>query len=344
MNFFLASCLAFFSSALFAQSLAVARLSDITIPARGSIVFKQREKLKASFDGRVETVNAQEQTWVKAGQALAYLADIKTAALLDYRGMTPKQAVLDRWKSVYSLMKVSCPQDCLILHRFVSEGQRIKTGDPLFQVAYRVALFGKIPPEYARYVKDGQDLFFWPASNALKKKKTMIQNYSLDQTTAPPMGVFTSFIPVRHYPQELQWVGRITLAHDVVAVPTSSLISYQGKVFLPMEVVSGITTKELTEIKASEAVTDHSPVLILKDVELNKAFRYDPKHALSLMPTISTAPAVSRSLPAARSATQAESPPKKPKGPSFWERLKAVKPLPSRNQQRQSDSEEDYGD
>ncbi len=343
MNFLLAPCLAFFSSSLFAQSVAVARLSDITIPAQGLIVFKQQEKLKASFDGRVETVNAQEQTWVKAGQPLAYLADIKTAALLDYRGMTPKQAVLDRWKSVYSLMKVDCPQDCLIIRRFVSEGQRIKTGDPLFQVSYRLALVGKIPPEYARYVKDGQDLLFWPASNSLKKKKTLIQNYSLNQTVSPPTGVFTSFIPVRHYPQELQWAGRITLAHDVLAVPTSSLIAYQGKVFLPMEVVSGITTKELTEIKASEAVTDHSPILILKDVELNKAFRYDPKHALSLMPAISTAPAVSQSPTSrAASAPQAASP-KKPQGPSFWERLKAVKPLPSRNQQRQSDSDEDYG-
>ncbi len=343
MSFLLAPCLAFFSSALFAQSVAVARLSDISIPVQGTIAFKKREKLEAPFDGRVETVNAQEQTWVKAGQPLAYLADTKAAALLDSRGMNPKQAVLDRWKSLYSLMKVSCPRDCLILHRFVSEGRRIKTGDPLFQVAYRVALFGKIPPEYARYVKDGQELVFWPASNALKKKKTRVQNYSLDQTTAPPMGVFNSFIPVRRYPQELQWAGRITLAYDVLAVPTSSLISYQGKVFLPMEVVSGITTKELTEIKASEALTNHSPILTLKDVELNKASRYDPKHALSLMPVVSTAPAISQGL-SARSATQAKSSPKKPKGPSFWERLKAVKPLPSRDEQRKSNSGEDYGD
>ncbi len=334
--------LALFSSSLFAQSVAVARISDITIPVQGSIVFENQEQLKAPFDGQVETADAQEQTWVKAGQPLAYLTDIKTAALLKYRGMTPKQAVLDRWKSVYSLTKVSCPQDCLIMRRFISEGQGIKTGDSLFRVAYRVALVGKISPEYARYVKNGQDLFFWHGSDTLRKKKTDVQNYSLNKTTAPPFGVFTSFISVQHYPRQLQWTGRITLAQNVLSAPTSSLITYQGKVFLPMEIVSGITTKELTEIKASEALSDHSPILVLSDAQFNKAFRFDPKRALSLLPATSIAPMASPVSSSDQPAVQTGSP-KKPEGPSLWQRLKAVKPLPTRNQQRQSNSDEDYG-
>ncbi len=335
--------LAFFSSSLFAQSVAVARISDISIPVRGLIVFKNQERVKAPFDGKVEAVSAQEQTWVKAGQPLAYLADTQTAALLKYKGMTPKQAVLDQWKSQFSLIKVACSQDCFILRRFVSEGERIKTQDLLFKVAYKIALVGKVPATYARYVRNGQDLFFGPVSSILKKKKTDVQNYSLDETTTPPAGMFMSFIPVRRYPRQLQWAGRITLANNILAVPTSSLITYQGKVFLPMEVVPGITTKDLTEIKASEALSEHSPVLVLSDAQINKAFRYDPKHALSLLPKVSNLPAASKTpsfpQPKTRTAT-----PKKSAGPSFWQKLKAVKPLPSRNQQRQSgSSDEDYG-
>ncbi len=333
--------LAFFSSSLFAQGVAVARISDISIPVQGSIVFKNQEKFKAPFDGRVELVDVQDKTWVKAGKPLAYLADTQTAALLKYKGMTPNQLLLKRWKSMYSLSVVSCPKDCLILHHFVSGNQRIKTQDSLFKVAYKIALVGKIPAQYAAYIRNGQDLVFWSVSNPEKKKRIKIQNYSLNKET-PPSGTFVIPIPLNFYSRDIRWAGRITLAQSVLSVPTSSLITYQGKVFLPMEVVSGITTDKITEIKASEALSEHSPVLILSDAQINKAFRYSPQRALSLQPEISTATASVHAFSHAQPSSQTVIP-KKPKGPSFWQRLKAVKPLPSRDQQRKSSSDENYG-
>jgi len=319
----------------FSQTIAVARKSDITIPVNGTIAFEDKAQLKSPFTGRVETMNAEDQTWVKAGQPLAYLADTKTAALLDSRGMTPKDVLLERWKSIYSLTPVVCLKDCLVVRRFAVEGQRLRPGDPLFKVAYRIALVGRVSPDYSLLIHDGQDLSYWPKSNPLKKFRTVIQNYVVGFSTSSG-GQFTSFIMVRRYPEELKWSGLATLAQDVLAVPTDSLVRYQGKVFLPIQVSIGFGNQDITQITAAGPLQNGNPVLVLNGAQLNKASKYDYLKAISRSQNVQI-------LPQKNPSRQPTPQQKNQEGTSFWDQLKNAKSLQSPEQQRKSNSEDDYG-
>lgn len=326
------------------QVIAVSHRLEISVPIKGTVTLEDQAKLTSPLTGRVETMVVQERTWIKAGKPLAYLADTKTAALLDYRGMTPKDVLLKQWKSVYYLSPVVCKQDCFVIRRFALEGTHIRPGDPLFQVAYRIALVGQVSPAYLSWIENGQELTYWPVSNPLKKRMALVQNYVVQKSTVAG-GVFTSYIQMDHYPDALQWEGKIVPTpqeSNALVVPTTALVYYQGKVFLPLEVSIGLATPDLTEITAAGPLQGDNPILVLNDAQLKKAFQYDPLKYPSKKPLPISCPQI-----ASQQQHQQKAPKKikklKPKGPSLWERIKNVNSLPSPEQERKSDAEDDYG-
>ncbi|MDE2313202.1 MAG: hypothetical protein KGL04_03395, partial [Elusimicrobia bacterium] len=100
-----------------AQSVLRVRRGDIhiTVHVRGTVRAEDKITLASTISGRVEDVYAQSTgTWILNSKALGDVASAHLAAMLDSPTTTDRAVVIDRWKSVFPLIPVRCPQDCYL--------------------------------------------------------------------------------------------------------------------------------------------------------------------------------------------------------------------------------------
>jgi hypothetical protein len=262
-----------------AQQPLEVRRGDIQVKARvsGTVVTEDIVRLKSAIDGRVEDLSASSWTWVTADTPLGYLANKEMAAILDSHNTTEKGVLEERWKKVYQPTPIQCPSDCFILRKYIKEKEWLKPKAILFEAALKLQAVGRVRPEDAGYVKDGQVLEFWALNDPSHKLKARIAHYVLDfqGNKFEPGGSFTIDLSAgRYLPPGTEWEGLVipVTKKNVLMVPTDALIKYEGSVYLPVRVSTGITTRELTEITAG--TEQKRPILVLDDARLNQAMRH----------------------------------------------------------------------
>jgi hypothetical protein len=258
-----------------------ARRGQLQIKVRldGTVVIVADDviRLRGAVEGRVEDLNISTGTWYLADQPMGHLANKEMAAILDSHNTTEQGVMEDRWKKVYEPTPITCPQDCYVLRVFAKNKDWLKPKGLLVEAATKLNLVGRVRPEDARWIRDGQDFQFWSVDDPTKKFQGRIANYVIDLqgNKYNPGGTFT--IPLsasRYFDPGTQWEGlAVPLTKSgVLVVPTGALIEYQGASYLPIRVSTGLTTNELTEI--TSGVREKQDILVLDDASLKDAERH----------------------------------------------------------------------
>lgn len=263
--------------ALAQQPLQVRRGDlKVVVRVRGTVVAADTVRLKSSIEGRVEDLTASTYTWVVNGAPLGYLANREMAAILDSRTTTETDVVKERWRQVYAPTPIRCPYDCFVLRRFVKNKEWIKPKALLFETS-RLHLVGRVRPQEAHWIRDGQLLEFWAVDDPARKLTATIQRYTLDiqGEKVEPGGSFTVTLgPKNSLDPGTEWEGLIQplTKKNVLIVPTDAVIRYAGASYLAVRVSTGITTDSFTEVTAG--VEDKRPILVLDDARLKEAMRH----------------------------------------------------------------------
>lgn len=270
------------STAAAAQRVVQTRRGDmpLVVKVEGTVVPAELARVKADFEGRFEEPRVTTYTWARAKRPMAYLASHEMAAMLDSQTSTIEDVAKQRWERVYRLEPLVCPEDCFVLRVFARPRQWIKPRGLIFEVAQKLQLVGRVRPEQAHLVRDGMFVEFWAKDQPDKKQKIKIQRYVLDiqADKVSPGGSFAvNLTPDKFLPPGTAWEGKIVpmTRKGVIIAPTDALIHYNGEIFLPVRVSTGITTPDLTEIRAG--VDDKRPLLILDDARMAGLERHAPK-------------------------------------------------------------------
>lgn len=275
------AALAFGAAPAAAQQEVELRRSDIQIVVhvQGSVIATDMIRLKSQIEGRVEDLDASTYTWVTDGKPLGYLANKEMAAILDSHTTTVKGVVEERWRRVYHPTPISCPSDCFVMRVFTKNKELLKPRSLLFEAAQKLQMVGRVRPEDAPYIRDGQTLEFWALDNPSKKLKARVTNYVLDiqGEKVTPGGSFTMDLsPKRYFDPGTKWEGVIIpiVKHNVLVLPTPAIIEQNGVSYVAIRVSTGLTTTTLTEIQAG--LPEHHHVLVPDDKTLGGFSRHQP--------------------------------------------------------------------
>lgn len=249
----------------------------VVVRVRGTVVAKDVVRLKGTIEGRVEDVFVSTWTWASDGKVMGHLANKEMAALLDMNKTTSKGVYEERWKRVYAPTEIKCPSDCFVLRRFIKDKEWVKPKALLFEAALTLELVGRVRPEDAHFIRDGQKLEFWAVDDPSKKLTAKITRYVLDlqgQKVEPGGSFAITLSPDRYLPPGTEWEGTLVpvTRKNVLMVPTDALIKYNDAVYLPVRVSTGITTQALTEITAG--VENKRRILVIDDARLKSSARY----------------------------------------------------------------------
>ena len=262
-----------------AQQPLEVRRGDLQIKVRvqGTVVSEDIVRLKSAVEGRVEDLDASTFTWVNDDKPLGYLANKEMALILDSHATTEQGLLEDRWKQVYQPTPIECPSECFILRKFISNKEWLKPKAILFEAALKLQAVGRVRPEDAGLIRDGQTLEMWPVNDPTNKIHARVSHYVLDfqGNKFEPGATFTIDMSPRHYfPPGTEWEGLAVpiTKKNVLLVPTDALIRFGDSVYLPVRVSTGITTRELTEITAG--TEQKRQILVLDDSQLNEAMRH----------------------------------------------------------------------
>lgn len=321
------------------------RRGDLELSAKvsGTVVADGVFRLKAPFEGRVEGADFSTGVWRRASESLARMIPNELALMLDAKGPQESSVVLERWKSVYPSASVHCRAECFILRNYARAGARVNAQSLLFEAASSLKLVGRVRPEDARWVKDGQALGFWTLEDPARRLSGRVTRLLLDvqgERISPGASFALTLSSERSLPPGTLWEGEVAIPpiRDALLAPTDALLVHGGEVYLPVRVSTGITTKTVTEIAGP--IPDASSILVLGDsrlwdVELHRQ-EIDPR-------------AIERRLGLAAAATAAS----EPKPPAPEPRPKPhPKPLegprpksePEPEPRKAADDAGDYGD
>lgn len=243
----------------------------VKVKVTGTVVPDDIFRIKSTIEGRVESVLTSTFTWRGADQPLAFLAHKELAAMLDSKGSQNVNILEDRWQRVYRPTAARCPDTCFILKSFLKPKTWVKPESVMFEAASTLKLVARVRPEDAHWIRDGQDLTFWPVDNPKRILKGRVTRFLLDiqGQKVTPGATFTLIMsPDRYFDPGTEWEGQIIplSKKDVLYVPTDALIQEGGNVYLPVRVSTGITTQGLTQISAG--AEERRDVLVLDDAQL----------------------------------------------------------------------------
>lgn len=250
---------------------------EIKVKVTGTVVPDDIFRIKSTIEGRVESVLTSTYVWRGADQPLAFLAHKELAAMLDSKGSQNVDILEDRWQRVYRPTAARCPDTCFILKNFLKAKTWVKPESVMFEAAGSLKLVARVRPEDASWIRDGQDLVFWPVSDPKRRLRGRVTKFILDiqGEKVSPGATFTLVMsPDRYFNPGTEWEGEIVplSKKDVLFVPTDALIREGGVTYLPIRVSTGITTQGLTQITAG--VEEKRDILVLDDAQLHGAARH----------------------------------------------------------------------
>ena len=228
---------------------------EVRVKVMGTVVPDDVFRIKSTIEGRVETVLTGTYTWRGADQHLAFLAHKELAAMLDAKGAQNQEILEDRWQRVYRPTPVRCPDTCFILKSYVKARSWVKPEALLFEAAKTLKMVARVRPEDAPWVRDGQELVFWPVKDPKRRLRGRVARFLLDiqgEKVSPGAAFTLIMTPDRYFEPGTEWEGEIVPLEKkgVLFVPTGALLRHGDSVYLPVKVSTGLTTQGLTQVTA----------------------------------------------------------------------------------------------
>ncbi len=224
---------------------------EIYLPVEGITTAQDTYDILAPFEGRIEEVMAELFDLVDEKEILAKIVSAEMAAMLDASTGKTKIQMKRRWRDIFKLYDTKAETRGIITKIYVKSKDIVNKGDRLFTIAKKVVIVGKnTKPVYC----------------PLKKNLTADMKYAKDPSFKLK-SILTKFMPLQpnsfYYRLWLDtgklknktkigerfkgylFVGR---TEDARIVPTNALINIQNKKYLMIEIKTGLTTPESTEI------------------------------------------------------------------------------------------------
>jgi hypothetical protein len=265
-----------------AQEAATVTRADLPIRTTisGTVEAEGVFRLKSNIEGRVVAVMGSTFTWYAEDKPLALLANKELAAILDAHGTTGNDILEERWQKIYKPTKVRCPTDCYVLKIYAKPGEIVRPQGVIVEAAKSLVMIGHIPPEHAFRVKFNTPYEYWTKDHPETRYQGRIANYDLDPRgeRGPKGGHIRIELSQKFYlAPGTAWEGALTPEVKKLAtqVPTRALIRHGDAMYLAVQVSTGITTDEFTEVV--DGVSDGRKILILPGGKLGQAQRYENK-------------------------------------------------------------------
>lgn len=243
-------------SPLRAQTAARVTEGPIQVFARfsGSTEAADLFQVRAPFEGRVEKMNVSTTTWYTPKDALAHLASVEMAALIDSRLSTPQDILEKRWEDVYQMFPVRCPQDCYVLRLFFKPKQWVEHERVLVEAARTVRLVGTPSGKESGRIQPKQPLYFWPKQNPALLLQSQVTRYEFNAAKPENSRVEVVLTPQNTLPPGTPFIGKIqveTGSKDTQTgvVPTQAVLRYKGKSYVIVQVETGKSTTAETEVR-----------------------------------------------------------------------------------------------
>ena len=178
----LAASLLLLAGSASAATLVKVKRGDLEIKVKltGTVVADDIFRVKATIDGRVESVLASTFTWRTADQPLAFLSNKELAAMRDAKGAQNVDILEDRWQRVFLPTAARCPDTCFVLKNFLKPMTWVKPESVMFEAAGSLKLVARVRPEDAPWIHDGQEFIFWPVANPKRILKGRVSQFILD--------------------------------------------------------------------------------------------------------------------------------------------------------------------
>ncbi|MBI5625451.1 MAG: efflux RND transporter periplasmic adaptor subunit [Elusimicrobia bacterium] len=250
---------------------------DSKVRAWGTVVPEEVFRLKSTIEGRIEAILVSSGAWAEERSPIGLMSTRELAALIDSRGTIPEEIVQERWQKVYKPTRILCPKSCFVLKAYVKPRQRVKPNALLFEAAHVLRLAGQVDPASASLVRYGQRLEFWAVDDPANKMEGKIVNYVDPSSGKPKPGTFgLELSSERNLLPGARWEGWVSIAtkRKVLAVPTTAILSHEGRTYLPVQVTVGATNGDLTEV--TSGAVEGTAVLVLEPAKAPPASRYKP--------------------------------------------------------------------
>ncbi len=285
------------------------------VQAHGGIAAEDVFRLRSPIDGRAEDVWPSTGVWVLRTQQLGILLSRESAAFLD-AGSTLnllKSSTLATPKSIYEPLPINCPHDCFLMKSFLRSKQWVKYGALLFEAATSLRLEGVVPSQEAQLVRDGMILEYWDTKDPARHLQARIIHYRLEfpEGRQMPVGTFTLKLDHKNsLAPGTDWKGTVLISKKsgALRVPTKALLRHGNEVYLPVQVSTGITTQEWTEI--TSGVKSTNKILVLGEGPTGAVERHAVEmdvpalfRRLAEQPSPPPSPANTVSAPAAQPTT-----------------------------------------
>ena len=151
----------------------------LLVHVQGSVRPEQLYRLKATIEGRVETVVKTANQWSDERDPIGSLLTKEMAALVDSNATTPNNVLEDRWQRVFQAVPISCPGRCFVVKVYAKPGSLIQAGTLLAEAAGKLRLVGRVRPGDTAWVKEGQLVRFWDKKDPNQVKLERNGRYNL---------------------------------------------------------------------------------------------------------------------------------------------------------------------
>ncbi len=225
--------------------------------------------VNAPFTGRTEEVMGKLFQWVNTDTLLARIVSIEMAALIDATPRISKRQTGKRWKKVFDYYDLHPQESGIIAHVYAHPKERIHPNERMFTVARKIVVIGKtmepvycpiLPGQNARLesIKAEEESLQGLSETArqiLRGTGESIKVKAVVEWVLPPKdGVYRVGLKVTTLKDGLgpgmAFHGRIHLgtSKNTMLVPRESVIKKGGKNYVILEVRTGLSNADETEI------------------------------------------------------------------------------------------------
>lgn len=231
-----ALCLAFSAPSHGAETSTLRRGDlDIRVPLKGTVVAADIFRSSTAVDACTREVKASTGAWRWDKEVLATLVSKNLSTVLEAGEDAGGEDAGRFVQKTYVPTPVYCREDCFLLRLFIKPKECVKAHAPIFEAARTLKLTGHVRAEDVTWVRDGAEFSFWPAANPKDRRRGKISSLATEEAGAS----FTLTMSPSFYIPPGDWEGELVVPAvktNALHVPTSALIRYDGRTFLPVRV------------------------------------------------------------------------------------------------------------
>lgn len=205
----------------------------------------------APFDGRIEDVMVELLDLVDADAVLARMVSTEMAALLDSSGEGSRKQTAKRWEGVYEYYSIKPESQGIVTNIYAKPKASVYKGDRLFTVAKKVVIIGKNTEKLYSNLAPGMTAELACGKNSDIKIKATLTNF-IPLKDSPHFNrlwleasALRGGIRIGEQFDGYLFVGR---SEGAQLVPRTALFEKFGRKYLIMEMETGLSTADRTEI------------------------------------------------------------------------------------------------